>query len=170
MRRNSPSVTTCRPHSSCSLTTSRMAASCAERKSVSVISFAAWARKACRSALGRSRLPMWSARKGGRPLACMCISTRFYKAHNPGRMKYKDYYATLGVAKGASDEDIKKAYRKLARKYHPDVSKEANAKERFQEVAEAYDTLKDKEKRAAYDGLGNIDRSEERRVGKECRS
>jgi curved DNA-binding protein len=72
-------------------------------------------------------------------------------------MKYKDYYATLGVAKGASDEDIKKAYRKLARKYHPDVSKEANAKERFQEVAEAYETLKDKEKRAAYDNLGSFD-------------
>jgi curved DNA-binding protein len=70
-------------------------------------------------------------------------------------MKYKDYYKTLGVARGASDEEIKKAYRKLARKYHPDVSKEPNAKERFQEVAEAYETLKDKEKRAAYDSLGS---------------
>jgi curved DNA-binding protein len=70
-------------------------------------------------------------------------------------MKYKDYYKTLGVERGASDEDIKKAYRKLARKYHPDVSKETNAKERFQEVAEAYETLKDKEKRAAYDSLGS---------------
>ena len=72
-------------------------------------------------------------------------------------MKYKDYYAVLGVARGASDEEIKKAYRKLARKYHPDVSKESNAKERFQEVAEAYETIKDKEKRAAYDGLGSFD-------------
>ena len=72
-------------------------------------------------------------------------------------MKYKDYYAVLGVARGASDEEIKKAYRKLARKYHPDVSKESNTKERFQEVAEAYETLKDKEKRAAYDGLGSFD-------------
>jgi curved DNA-binding protein len=72
-------------------------------------------------------------------------------------MKYKDYYKTLGVARGASDEEIKKAYRKLARKYHPDVSKEANAKERFQEVGEAYETLKDKEKRAAYDNLGRFD-------------
>ena len=72
-------------------------------------------------------------------------------------MKYKDYYAILGVARGAGDEEIKKAYRKLARKYHPDVSREANAKERFQEVAEAYETLKDKEKRAAYDGLGSFD-------------
>ena len=69
-------------------------------------------------------------------------------------MKYKDYYKTLGVERGASDEDIKKAYRKLARKYHPDVSKEANAKEKFQEVSEAYETLKDKEKRSAYDNLG----------------
>ena len=70
-------------------------------------------------------------------------------------MKYKDYYKVLGVERGAKDEDIKKAYRKLARKYHPDVSKEANAKEKFQEVSEAYETLKDKEKRAAYDSLGS---------------
>ena len=71
-------------------------------------------------------------------------------------VKYKDYYKILGVARGASDEEIKKAYRKLARKYHPDVSKEANAKERFQEVGEAYETLRDKEKRAAYDSLGSF--------------
>ena len=70
-------------------------------------------------------------------------------------MKYKDYYKILGLARGASDDEIKKAYRKLARKYHPDVSKEANAKERFQEVGEAYETLRDKEKRAAYDSLGS---------------
>src|SRR5262245_36099865 len=70
-------------------------------------------------------------------------------------MKYKDYYKVLGVERGASDEQIKKAYRGLARKYHPDVSKEANAKEKFQEVAEAYETLRDKEKRAAYDSLGS---------------
>jgi len=70
-------------------------------------------------------------------------------------MKYKDYYKILGVERGAADEEIKKAYRKLARKYHPDVSKEANAKEKFQEVAEAYETLKDKEKRAGYDSLGS---------------
>jgi curved DNA-binding protein len=70
-------------------------------------------------------------------------------------MKYKDYYKVLGVERGAGEDDIKKAYRKLARKYHPDVSKEANAKEKFQEVSEAYETLRDKEKRAAYDSLGS---------------
>jgi curved DNA-binding protein len=69
-------------------------------------------------------------------------------------VKYKDYYATMGVARDASAEDIKKAYRKLARKYHPDVSKEKDAEERFKDVQEAYETLKDPEKRAAYDQLG----------------
>ncbi|HLX29475.1 MAG TPA: DnaJ C-terminal domain-containing protein [Casimicrobiaceae bacterium] len=70
-------------------------------------------------------------------------------------MKYKDYYATLGVSKTATDAQIKAAYRKLARKYHPDVSKEAGAEEKFKEVSEAYETLKDPEKRAAYDQLGS---------------
>jgi curved DNA-binding protein len=70
-------------------------------------------------------------------------------------MKYKDYYATLGLERGASEDDIKKAYRRLARKFHPDVSKEAGAEEKFKEVAEAYQTLKDPEKRAAYDQLGS---------------
>src|SRR5262245_9171062 len=74
-------------------------------------------------------------------------------------MKYKDYYKILGVPRDAGEDEIKKAYRSLARKYHPDVSKETNAKEKFQEVSEAYETLKDKEKRAAYDSLGSGFRS-----------
>lgn len=69
-------------------------------------------------------------------------------------MEYRDYYAILGVARDASEEQIKQAYRKLARKYHPDVSKESGAEEKFKEVAEAYQTLKDPQKRAAYDQLG----------------
>jgi len=69
-------------------------------------------------------------------------------------MQYRDYYAILGVARDASEEQIKQAYRKLARKYHPDVSKEPQAEEKFKEVAEAYQTLKDADKRAAYDQLG----------------
>ncbi|MGZ8202644.1 MAG: DnaJ C-terminal domain-containing protein [Burkholderiales bacterium] len=76
-------------------------------------------------------------------------------------MKYKDYYAILGVERNATDEDIKKVYRKLARKYHPDVSKEANAEEKFKEVSEAYETLKDAEKRKAYDQLGRHASGEE---------
>src|SRR3954469_17748584 len=76
-------------------------------------------------------------------------------------MKYTDYYAALGVERGASAEDIKKAYRRLAQKYHPDVSKEADAEARFKEVAEAYATLKDPEKRAAYDALGSRPQGEE---------
>ncbi|MHB8536393.1 MAG: DnaJ domain-containing protein, partial [Sulfuricaulis sp.] len=69
-------------------------------------------------------------------------------------MKYKDYYGILGIEKNAALPEIKKAYRKLAHKYHPDVSKEPNAEEKFKEVAEAYETLKTPEKRAAYDQLG----------------
>ena len=70
-------------------------------------------------------------------------------------MKYKDYYAILGLKRDATADDIKAAYRRLARKYHPDVSKEKDAEEKFKEMAEAYETLKDPEKRAAYDQLGN---------------
>ena len=69
-------------------------------------------------------------------------------------MKYKDYYATLGVAPDADLDQIKKAYRKLARQNHPDMSKAPEAEAKFKEAAEAYATLKDPEKRAAYDELG----------------
>lgn len=78
-------------------------------------------------------------------------------------MKYKDYYAALGVPRDADAEAIKKAYRKLARQHHPDVSKDPEAEARFKEIAEAYATLKDPEKRAAYDSLG------QRRSGEEFR-
>jgi curved DNA-binding protein len=70
-------------------------------------------------------------------------------------MKYKDYYGVMGVDRKAGAEEIKSAYRKLARKYHPDVSKEPGAEEKFKELGEAYETLKDPEKRAAYDQLGS---------------
>jgi curved DNA-binding protein len=70
-------------------------------------------------------------------------------------MKYKDYYRILGVPHSASAEDIKKAYRRLARKYHPDVSKEVGAEEKFKDVNEAHEILGDAEKRAAYDQLGD---------------
>lgn len=69
-------------------------------------------------------------------------------------MQYKDYYRTLGLERDADADAIKRAYRKLARKYHPDVSEEADAEERFKEVQEAYEVLKDPDKREAYDRLG----------------
>jgi curved DNA-binding protein len=70
-------------------------------------------------------------------------------------MEFKDYYKIMGVARDATQDEIKRAYRQLARKYHPDVSKEADAETRFKEVGEAYEVLKDTEKRATYDQLGS---------------
>ncbi len=70
-------------------------------------------------------------------------------------MKYQDYYKILGVERNADAATIKKAYRKLARKFHPDRSNEANAEERFKEINEAYEVLKDTEKRKAYDQFGD---------------
>ncbi|MGA8514566.1 MAG: DnaJ C-terminal domain-containing protein [Burkholderiaceae bacterium] len=69
-------------------------------------------------------------------------------------MKYNDYYKIMGLERTATQDDIKRAHRKLARKFHPDVSKEPNAEARFKEVGEAYEVLKDPEKRGAYDQLG----------------
>ncbi len=70
-------------------------------------------------------------------------------------MEYKDYYDIMGVERDATLDELKRSYRKLARKYHPDVSQEADAEAKFKEVGEAYEVLKDPEKRAAYDQLGS---------------
>jgi curved DNA-binding protein len=76
-------------------------------------------------------------------------------------VEFKDYYKVMGVARDATEAQIKQAYRKLARKYHPDVSKEKDAEARFKEVGEAYEVLKSPEKRAAYDQLGQNHRAGE---------
>src|ERR1043166_37654 len=69
-------------------------------------------------------------------------------------VEFKDYYKTLGVARTASDDEIRKSFRKLAREYHPDVAKKAGAEEKFKEINEAYEVLGDPEKRKKYDALG----------------
>ena len=69
-------------------------------------------------------------------------------------MEYKDYYDILGVKRDATDAEIKSAYRKLARKFHPDVNKTKEAEGKFKDINEAYEVLGDKEKRQRYDSLG----------------
>lgn len=94
----------------------------------------------------------------------MSIIFSFKTASSIGKariMKFKDYYEILGVARTATQDDIKKAYRKLAHQYHPDVSKDPAGEEKFKEIGEAYATLKDAEKRAAYDELGRHPSGEE---------
>jgi curved DNA-binding protein len=76
-------------------------------------------------------------------------------------VEFKDYYQVMGVARDATEAQIKQAYRKLARKYHPDVSKEKDAEARFKELGEAYEVLRSPEKRAAYDQLGQSHRAGE---------
>jgi curved DNA-binding protein len=76
-------------------------------------------------------------------------------------MEFRDYYEVMGVARDATQDDVKRAYRKLSRKYHPDVSKESNAEARFKEMGEAYAVLRDPEKRAAYDQFGENNKAGE---------
>jgi curved DNA-binding protein len=90
---------------------------------------------------------------------CLTIQNFYFlqKIQKPiiSSMEYKDYYDILGIKRDASQDEVKQAYRRLARKYHPDISKEAGAEAKFKDVGEAYEVLKDPEKRTAYDKFGS---------------
>jgi curved DNA-binding protein len=89
------------------------------------------------------------------PITQTCFEARPSQAEGDDLLEYKDYYATLGVKKDVSQDDIQKAYRKLARKFHPDVNKDPQAEVKFKEIGEAYEVLKDPDKRKKYDQFGS---------------
>src|SRR5256886_6625926 len=101
----------------------------------------------------RLELPAWANESVG--ARAEMAAGHFSQLKKGLMVEYRDYYKILGVQRTASADEIKKVYRRLARKYHPDVSKEPNAEAKFKEVQEAYEVLKDPEKRAAYDQLGS---------------
>jgi molecular chaperone DnaJ len=74
-------------------------------------------------------------------------------------MNKRDYYEVLGLTKGASKEEIKKAYRKLSKQYHPDINKDDNAVDKFKEISEAYEVLSDDQKKAQYDQFGHANQT-----------
>lgn len=103
---------------------------------------------ACRS---RPQLPQCDIRPTE---SCLSAFRNKYSAPGSVAVMGKDYYKILGIQSGANEDEIKKAYRKMALKYHPDKNKDPSAEEKFKEIAEAYDVLSDPKKRAVYDQYG----------------
>src|SRR5436853_211151 len=98
---------------------------------------------------------MASAATSRRGLARGLTRLRLFQGdRSPMAVQYQDYYKTLGVSRDAPQDDIQRAYRKLARQYHPDMNKEKGAEERFRLIGEAYEVLKDPQKRKQYNALG----------------